>query len=137
MSYLIFPNQLFELKYFPKDNHPKVIHLLEEPVFFGYRKEKMNFNKLKLILHRASMKYYENYLKKNGIEVYYHEFNNLEKDKKYKSIPHTTNWFIFTLTDHYLTQKIEKNFRLFDITCEYAYSIDDDVFPNIYEEWDM
>jgi deoxyribodipyrimidine photolyase-related protein len=97
----------------------------------------MNFNKLKLILHRASMKYYENYLKKNGIEVYYHEFNNLEKDKKYKSIPHTTNWFIFTLTDHYLTQKIEKNFRLFDITCEYAYSIDDDVFPNIYEEWDM
>ncbi len=113
MSYLIFPNQLFELKYFPKDNSPKVVHLLEEPVFFGYRKEKMNFNKLKLILHRASMKYYENYLKKNGITVYYHDFNNLEKDKKYKSISkqYDSEIYTFNLTDHLLNEKIKKNFK--------------------------
>jgi len=113
MSYLIFPNQLFELKYFPKDNPPKVIHLLEEPVFFGYRTEKMNFNKLKLILHRSSMKYYESYLKKNGITVYYHEINDLEKDKKYKSInlKEREQLITFGLTDHLLTEKIQKNFK--------------------------
>ena len=45
MSYLIFPNQLFELKYFPKDNQPRTVYLIEEPVLFGFRDKKMNFNK--------------------------------------------------------------------------------------------
>ena len=38
-------NQLFELKYYPSDNYPKEIHILEDPVFFGYREKKLNFNK--------------------------------------------------------------------------------------------
>ena len=63
MSYILFPNQLFELKYFPKDNKPSTLYLLEEPTYFGFRDIKLNFNKLKLVLHRASMKYYESYLK--------------------------------------------------------------------------
>ena len=105
-TYIIFPNQLFELKYFPENNKPSMIHLVEEPVLFGYRQSRLNFNKLKLILHRASMKYYENYLKKNKIEVHYHEFNDL--NKKYFKIP--SDLCTFELNDHYLEKKVKKNF---------------------------
>ena len=95
-SCLIFPNQLFELKYFPKDNVPRKVYLLEEPVLFGYRNKKLNFNKLKLVLHRASMKYYESYLKKNNIDVEYLEFNDLKTStssgyKKIKSDKYVSN----------------------------------------------
>ena len=43
----------------------KDIYIIEEPVYFGDRDVKLNFNKLKLIYHRASMKYYFDYLKDN------------------------------------------------------------------------
>ena len=57
MNLLLFPNNLFEIKYIPK-NDVKKVYLLEDPVFFGHRHIKMKFNKLKLVLHRGSMKYY-------------------------------------------------------------------------------
>jgi deoxyribodipyrimidine photolyase-related protein len=41
------------------------IYIIEEPIYFGDRDVKLNFNKLKLIYHRASMKYYYDYLEKN------------------------------------------------------------------------
>jgi deoxyribodipyrimidine photolyase-related protein len=43
----------------------KDIYIIEEPVYFGDRDVKLNFNKLKLIYHRASMKYYFDYLEHN------------------------------------------------------------------------
>jgi deoxyribodipyrimidine photolyase-related protein len=108
-TYIIFPNQLFELRYFLDTYKPKVIHLVEEPVFFGYRENKLNFNKLKLILHRASMKYYENYLKKNKIEVHYHEFDDVLNSLKSK-VKASDNLCTFELNDHYLEKKVKKNF---------------------------
>ena len=38
------------------------IYIIEEPIYFGDRDVKLNFNKLKLIYHRASIKYYFDYL---------------------------------------------------------------------------
>jgi deoxyribodipyrimidine photolyase-related protein len=113
-SCLIFPNQLFELKYFPKDNVPRKVYLLEEPVLFGYRNKKLNFNKLKLVLHRSSMKYYESYLKKNNIDVEYLEFNDLKTStssgyKKIKS-DKSSQLLTFNLTDHFLEKKMKKLF---------------------------
>lgn len=65
---LIFPNQLFEdLSLISKKN--KTILVEDSEFFTAY-----NFHKNKLILHRASMKFYENYLLKNGFEVEYIEF---------------------------------------------------------------
>ncbi len=116
MSYLLFPNQLFELKYFPQDNKPRIVYLLEEPVYFGFRDIKLNFNKLKLVLHRASMKYYESYLKKNNILVHYLEFNDLIKLKTYKQLIKNNDkddsdiLSTFDLTDHYLEKKVLKSF---------------------------
>jgi deoxyribodipyrimidine photolyase-related protein len=108
MSYLIFPNQLFEIKYFVEK--PTEVYLLEDPVYFGFRQEKMNFNKLKLVLHRASMKYYQSYLESEGIIVHYIDFSDLKKN--YKSIKTSTKQlYTFNLTDHYLEKKIRKNFK--------------------------
>ena len=72
MKLLLLPNQLFETKYFPKDL--KEIYLYEHPHYFGKGKNKYKMNKKKLILHRASMKYYYNYLKKKNIKVRYIDF---------------------------------------------------------------
>ena len=58
MNFLIFPNQLFDTKYLPKKDISHC-YLLEDPLYFGHRETMMNFNKLKLILHCASMRHYE------------------------------------------------------------------------------
>jgi len=129
MAYLIFPNQLFELKYYPHDVPIKEIHILEDPVFMGFRDQKLNFNKLKLVLHRASMKYYENYLNSNSIvktkniKVHYHPFETLiqNPNKKYKPVYSSIlsiikksglekEIYTFDLTDHYLESIIPKTF---------------------------
>jgi deoxyribodipyrimidine photolyase-related protein len=43
----------------------KSIYVFEEPIYFGYRETKMDFNRLKLYLHRCSMKQYYFELKKS------------------------------------------------------------------------
>jgi deoxyribodipyrimidine photolyase-related protein len=68
----IFPHQLFK-------NHPALqkgrrVYLVEEWLFF----RQYNFHKQKLVLHRASMKFYENWLKENKYEVHYIETNTTE-----------------------------------------------------------
>ena len=75
-KFLILPNQLFEKKYLDK----KFEYLIyEHPDFFT----KYNFNKKKLILHRASMKYYFDYLKKLKFKVKYLEFDKDLPDEDY------------------------------------------------------
>lgn len=65
---LLFPNQLF--KDFSALGKNKTF-LVEDCEFFT----KYNFHKNKLVLHRATMKFYETYLKNNGFEVEYVEFS--------------------------------------------------------------
>lgn len=66
---VIFPNQLF--KDLSSINKSNKTFLIEDYEFFTA----YNFHKQKLVLHRASMKFYENYLKKNGLEVEYIRFD--------------------------------------------------------------
>ncbi len=65
---LILPHQLYDKKYIPKDI--KDIIIWEHPHYF----KKYKYNKKKLVLHRASMKYYYDYLKDNQYNVHYFEF---------------------------------------------------------------
>lgn len=65
---IIFPNQLFNDIRFDKNS--KLI-LWESNLHFT----QLNFHKKKLILHRASMKYYADYLKDRGYDVEYLEFS--------------------------------------------------------------
>lgn len=63
MEFLILPNQIFDLKYFPKkDKHGKYFKYIiwEHPQYFT----KYKFNKKKLLLHRLSMQLLFNKLKK-------------------------------------------------------------------------
>jgi len=74
--FLILPNTLFNIKYLTNKDYEYIIY--EHPDFFT----KYNFNKKKLILHRASMQYYYDLLKENNFNVKYIEFNkNLPKNK--------------------------------------------------------
>jgi deoxyribodipyrimidine photolyase-related protein len=106
MNLLLFPNNLYEVKYLP-DKIDK-IYLLEDPVYFGFREKKMNFNKLKLVLHRASMKNYENYLKSKKLKVEYIEFNKL-KNLKYSFMSKLKLINHFELNDHLLQGRLDKH----------------------------
>lgn len=77
MLFLILPNQLFDIKYLNKFYH----HVIWEcPHFFkAYR-----YNKKKLMLHRATMKYYYDYLTGNGVKATYLEFSQRpDKQEEY------------------------------------------------------
>jgi deoxyribodipyrimidine photolyase-related protein len=70
IAIIIFPHQLFE-------NNPAIspnaeVFLVEEFLFF----KQYNFHRQKLTYHRATMKFYENYLREKGLKVNYIESNN-------------------------------------------------------------
>ena len=68
--FLILPHQLFDAKHL-RSKSAYTYLLWEHPHYFT----KYKYNKKKLVLHRASMKYYEAYLKRKGCSVQYCEFH--------------------------------------------------------------
>ena len=62
---IIFPNQLFRESIFIDSDYK--IFLIEEDLFFN----QYNFHKQKISFHRSSMKFYEDYLVKKGLDVSY------------------------------------------------------------------
>lgn len=71
---IILPNQLFEEN--ELIDNKTTVYLLEHPVYF----QLYNFHKLKLVLHRATMKEYQSYLKKEyRCKVKYVEFNKVKQ----------------------------------------------------------
>ena len=72
--FLVFPHQLF--KDISLLQQTDEIYLVEELLFF----RQYNFHKQKLVLHRASMKYYEDYLKQNKLKVNYIDAFDKEND---------------------------------------------------------
>ena len=95
--FILYPNQLFkDLSNF-KD---KKVLLIEEPLFFT----QYEFHIQKLVLHRASMKFYANYLSQNGIDVEYFE------DETYLETYKNEEIYIYELFDNYLEKKVYKNF---------------------------
>ena len=97
MTFLVFPHQLFEnidpLK-------GKKVLLIEEPLYFTYYK----FHIQKLVMHRASMKFYEKYLRENRIVVEYFE------NELYLSLYQYEQILSYDVADYYLKKKLEKNF---------------------------
>lgn len=71
-NFLLFPHQLFEDIQTLTDYK---VYLIEAPLYFT----QYTFHVQKLIFHRASMQYYENYLKKHEIDVVYVEIDRYEK----------------------------------------------------------
>ncbi len=120
MLLCILPNQLFNKSYIPKSISEIVVW--EHPDFFT----KYNFNKKKLLLHRASMQYYFNYLQKfYKNKVYYVNFdepfkytkymyfdpiNNIEGFEKSKYMIESPNFFMTKIDyDNIYTNKKSKS----------------------------
>ena len=82
--FILYPNQLF--KNLSNLTNKKVL-LIEEPLFFT----QYDFHIQKLVLHRASMKFYESYLKQNNILVEYFE------DESYLEIYKNEEVFVYEL----------------------------------------
>jgi len=84
-TFLILPIHLFDYDILLgsiKSLEPSVarIIILEEPAYFGHHYMDMNYNKLKLIYHRATMKYYADYISKHlpsGIAIEYIDYKDL------------------------------------------------------------
>lgn len=98
MSLVILPHQLFVEQLFAeqlfaeqKIKTDMTIYLYEHPHYFGLGKKRYNMNKKKLILHRASMKYYYDYLRTKKYKVKYIEF-----DEKFD----IDNYYIFDPIDN-------------------------------------
>ncbi|NYT01759.1 MAG: cryptochrome/photolyase family protein [Methanosarcinales archaeon] len=69
---VIFPHQLFL-------DHPALapgrpVYLVEDQLFFSDRDRRINFHKKKLLLHRASMKAYQDLLLSRGFSVHYVDY---------------------------------------------------------------
>ncbi len=71
---LVFPHQLF--KAHPALSRERPVYLIEEELFFN----QYSFHKQKLVLHRASMKMYEQYLGQKQFSVHYIEARDKNSD---------------------------------------------------------
>lgn len=71
---LIFPHQLFKVH--PALNKSRIVYLIEEMLFFREYK----FHKQKLVLHRASIQFYAQWLKENQYEINYIESTKPNND---------------------------------------------------------
>ena len=120
MVFILFPNTLFDIKYLDKS---KDYVLYEHPSFFS----RVHINKL--ILHRATMKYYYDYLKQNNFKIKYvsakpknitEMFDPVDKilEKEYSNvIIHKSPMFLHSIEDlkDYSGKLFHNSFKLWSI----------------------
>ena len=113
---LIFPNQLFENIepiIMPIAGHPNIerkYFLIEHPLFFSDKERVQTFNGLKLLMHRASMKMYADYLLKKGLSVQYIDYK--KTNAELRSIANDAeNIMYYDVVDHLLQHRLDKFFN--------------------------
>ena len=117
---LVYPHQLFEEN--PALSKDRDVLLIEDHLFFRDYNYPVNFHKQKLLFQRASMKYYEVYLKSLGYTVHYLDYSVIKDDqnqpfkwiksKKYKKI------FYADTVDFILEKRINKLSEKYDLEKE-------------------
>ncbi len=104
---IIFPNQLFE-KSFSISNGCKT-YLIEEHLFF----KQYNFHKQKIFFHRSSMKSYEDFLIKKGVEVIYVDSNNENSDvRNFLNNSEISKVNIYHPEDNWLEKRIKETCQI-------------------------
>ena len=104
---IIFPNQLFE-KSFSISNGCKT-YLIEEYLFF----KQYNFHKQKIFFHRSSMKSYEDFLIKKGVEVIYVDSNNENSDvRNFLNNTEISKINIYHPEDNWLEKRIKETCQI-------------------------
>ena len=119
---LIFPHQLF--KSHPAIRNDRPVYLVEEFLFF----KQYNFNKKKLVLHRASMKFYADHLIEKGISVNYIDTTNGSADIR-ELIPYlakqgVTRIHFADVADDWLMKRIKSKCQLLNIEYTVYRSLD-------------
>ena len=112
---LVFPHQLYRDN--PALNLVDRVILVEDHLYFTQYK----FHKAKLVLHRASMKFYQNYLDEKGYLTDYIPFNAYENlDQVFDSISKDgVKGIVYTdTTDIWLEMRILKGARLYGIAID-------------------
>lgn len=117
-AFLLFPHQLFkDVSLLRKAD---TVFLIEEFLFFNQYK----FHKQKLLFLRASMKYYENYLKENGFSVQYidaqHENCHVNRLISQLAKLEVTALHFYEVSDNWLEKRIYQRCNVLNIkTIEY------------------
>lgn len=111
---LVFPHQLFENSPLPFDKGK--VYLIEESLFF----RQYNFHKQKLAFMRASMRFYEDFLKEKGTKVDYIPSHEKESDirKLLSQLSKGNNTEIHYIdpTDDWLRQRLKKSGKEHDLS---------------------
>lgn len=100
---LIFPNQLYKKSELL--DQCEIVYLIEHPLFFGEKRYISNFHKNKLVLHRASMKYFYDHEIKVSKHYVEYDLDNLESVFKRIS---KNKIFIYEPKDFLLNKRIKK-----------------------------
>jgi deoxyribodipyrimidine photolyase-related protein len=128
--FVILPIHLFDisileqtLKNIQDDKHNEIttIYITEEPVYFGHRSNRknytLNFNKLKLIYHHATLNYYCNYLeahfkksKTTNIKIININYSTLCKPRGYAQLKSHSHIYMYNPVDTFLEAKYSKLF---------------------------
>lgn len=111
MVFLIFPIHLFENINSILESGEKEVILIEDPIYFKDWERKLNFNKKKLLFHRASMKFYFDYLitKLKGKKIKYLEWEKVNSKTKWENqIKKMKNIVCYDPCDHLLEGRLEK-----------------------------
>jgi len=134
-TFIILPNQLFNIKLLSKDY--KYI-IWEHPHYF----KKYNYNQKKILLHYASLKYYFDYLKSNKLDVKYLKMNNKLQEKEYciyrpadklklPGKPHFKETPFFLLKNEHLNKYRKKTDKFFFHNFYTFAKKELDIIPNI------
>ena len=104
--FIVFPNQLFNQTILADSDFQ--IFLVEEDLFF----KQYNFHKQKILFHRSSMKFYQEYLLKKGLNVQYvnsydDESDIIELIKKINNLNYT-KIEIYDPVDYLLLRRIKR-----------------------------
>jgi len=96
--FIIFPIHLYENIDLIIKTKPDMIYIVEEITYFT----KFPFHKTKLCYHRATMKFYQDYLISNGLKCKYFNYNDNSWKKNIKS----KSLNVYDPIDHNLRSKI-------------------------------
>ena len=113
---LVFPHQLFRSSLALQKGSK--VYLLEETLYFN----QFNFHKQKLVLHRASMKFYEQYLLSEGYTVEYINYDQVNNDctRLIESLANTgiSHLNMVEVVDNWLFKKVQKACNKFAIALQ-------------------
>ncbi len=130
---ILFPHQLFQLTTIGYSHDYTDIVLVEHPLFFKDEKYPLNFHKKKLLLHRASMQAYQDYLKTYDKKVTYLPYSKVKSiGSTFQELSKISKEFIyFDPVDFILSKRIKKYSQKYDLNLK---QLDTPYFLNTSKE---